>query len=294
LMMKKHVMDHQGAVAVVTGGARGLGFAIAKAYAQTGMKIVLVDLRQAELKQATSQMQQNGFKVESICCDVTDSKQVGAMVNEVVNAHKVIDILVNCAGTLIGIGPVWEVDIDKWKMDLLVSFFGSFLCCRAVLPHMMKRSRGYILNMFGGGLKPQPYMTGYVGAKAGLLLFTEGLAGEVHDFGIKVFAMRPGPVRTELNEHIMKSIEGQRWRPDFKKIFDEGRDVDPQRVVDLALRLVSGEADKLSGRLFDATRDFDTILKQSDSILHDDLLTLRVKDILENNIQEVNEVEDGA
>ena len=271
-------MELDGAVAIVTGGGRGLGRAIAEAYVVRGAKVALADVLADELRAAVSDIRKTGGVAIGIPTDVTIPSDVEAMARRVTDELGAVDILVNCAGTLTGIGPVREVDGDRWLRDVMVSLYGSFLCCRAILKPMIERRAGYILNMFGGGKEPQRHMSGYVSAKAGLLLLTEGLAKEMRDYGVKVFAMRPGPVRTGLNEALISGPEGEKWRPDFKRIFSEGRDASPDLVVNLAVALVGGKADSLTGRLFDAERGFDNIVRDAAAILKRDLLTLRVRE----------------
>jgi NAD(P)-dependent dehydrogenase (short-subunit alcohol dehydrogenase family) len=271
-------MELNNAVALVTGGARGLGRSIAEAYAARGARLALVDILEDPLRSAAAEMKEAGAAVIALPADVTVAFQVDAVIDEVERQFGRVDILVNCAGTLAAIGPVWEVDPDKWLRDVLVSLYGSFLCSRAAIKGMLERRGGYILNMFGGGRVPQPYMSAYVSAKAGLLLLTESMAGEVEAFGVKVFAIRPGSVRTAMTESIINSPEGRKWRPDFQRIFDQSQDVNRDRVVSLALDLVSGQADALTGCLFDAERDFATTILNADTILEDDLLKLRLRE----------------
>lgn len=269
-------MRLEGAVTIVTGGARGLGRAIAEAFVAEGAKVALADVLADEVERTAGELGRRE-RVVGMPVDVTVVAEVETMMRRVTERLGPIDVLVNCAGTLSAIGPVLEVDPDRWRRDLLVSLYGSFLCSRAVLPEMCARRGGYILNMFGGGREPQPYQTGYVSAKAGLLLLTEALAREVAGVGIKVFAMRPGPVWTEMTAALVRSPEGQRWLPDFGRIFEEGRAASPDLVAGLAVNLVSGRADALSGRLFDAEEDFEAILGRATTILDQDLLTLRVR-----------------
>jgi len=106
----------------------------------------------------------------------------------------------------------------------------------------------------------------------------ERMVGEtVREFGRKVFAMLPGVVLSDMNRYILESPEGRKWRPAFRQVFEEGRDLSPRSIVDLTINLVSGKADRLTGRLFQATRDFGEIIRNSEVILGEDLLTLRLR-----------------
>jgi len=271
-------MELENAVVVVTGAARGIGRAIAEAYAARGARVALVDVLKDQLEETARAMQESAADALPIPTDVTVRSEVEAMHERVRNELGPVDVLVNCAGSLSAIGPVWEVDPDRWCHDVTVNLCGTFLCCRTVARGMVERGRGYILNMVGGGVNdPHAYTTGYASSKCGVLRLTEGLAREAREHGVKVFAMQPGPVLTAMTRFIMESPEGKKWRPGFKSIFSEGRDLPPEHLAELAVNLVSGEADALTGRYFEANRDFQGIIAQTESILADDSLTLRLR-----------------
>ncbi len=271
-------MELNDAVAIVTGAAGGLGRAIAEAYAARGARVAAVDVLEDMLLETAEEIGSAGGTVLAIPTDATDPPQVDAMVAQAERELGPIDILVNCAGSLSAIGPMWEVDHERWWHDVTVNLCGTFLCCRAVVKGMVERGGGYVLNMVGGGVgDPHAYTTGYACSKAGVMRLTEGLAQEAKEHGVKVFAIQPGAVRTAMTEFIMDSPEGRKWRPTFKNIFEKGRDAPPDLVVNLALELVSGKLDALTGRYFDARRKLAEILKNADAIIKEDRLTLRLR-----------------
>ena len=271
-------MNLNEAVVIITGGARGLGRAIALAYAGRGAKVAIVDILADESRQTVKEIEAAGGRALAVPTDVTVKDQVELMVATVMQQLGEIDVLINCAGSLSAIGPVWEVDPDRWWHDVVVNLRGTFLCCRAVTRFMVARGQGYVLNMVGGGVgDPHALTTGYGSSKTAVMRLTEGLAREARDHGVKVFAMQPGAVMTEMTRFILESPEGRKWRPQFKDIFDKGRDRSPDEIAQLAVNLVSGRADALTGRCFEVTRDFDETIANSDHILTDDLLTLRLR-----------------
>jgi len=144
---------------------------------------------------------------------------------------------------------------------------------------MVARKRGYVINVVssGGVGDPHPYSTSYASSKTGLMRLTEGLAKEVQEHGVKVFAVAPSAILTDMTKFILNDPGGKTWRPEFKRIFEEGRDCPPELVADLILELVSGRADHLTGRYFPAQRDLDEIIEQSDRIMAEDLLALRIR-----------------
>jgi NAD(P)-dependent dehydrogenase (short-subunit alcohol dehydrogenase family) len=106
---------------------------------------------------------------------------------------------------------------------------------------------------------------------------TEGMSKELEEHNVKVFAVAPPAILSDMTKFIMDDEGGKQWRPDFKSIFEDGRDHPPEIVADLILELVSGKADRLHGRYFLATKDINDVLAQEDKILAEDLMTLRLK-----------------
>jgi NAD(P)-dependent dehydrogenase (short-subunit alcohol dehydrogenase family) len=278
LKMKRQEIDLTNQVAIITGAARGLGKEIAKTYSEHGARVVLVDILEKELKTTADKLKSAGHLVLSIKTDITDPGQVEKMVEQVLAEWKQIDILVNNAATFSYIGPVWEAPPEKWFTDVRVSLYGAFLCCRSVVKHMVKRKSGYILNTVssGGTGDPHPHATSYATSKAALMRLTEGLAQETEEHNIKVFALAPPAVLTDMTKFILEDQGGRKWRPQFKDIFTEGKDYPPQAVAEMALQLVSGKANKLTGRFFEVKEGFEEIIAREEEILRDDLLTLRI------------------
>jgi len=272
-------MDLNGAVVIVTGAARGLGAAVAGASAERGATVVVADVLADELDSTVGGIIAFGGRVVPVQADVTNQADVEAMVARVESDVGPVDVLVNNAGTFSVIAPVWQADPDRWFRDVRVNLYGSFLCCRAVAGRMVARRRGYILNVVssGGVGDPHPHRTSYASSKTALMRLTEGLAAELADHGVKVFAIAPPAIRTAMTEFILNDEGGRKWCPGLKDIFDSGRDAQPEVVSDLALQLVSGRADRLTGRYFLAPCDFDAIVARTDEIIEKDLLTLRLQ-----------------
>jgi NAD(P)-dependent dehydrogenase (short-subunit alcohol dehydrogenase family) len=182
------------------------------------------------------------------------------MVHEVEAALGPVDLLVNNAGSPGPLGPLAEADPDEWWRCLEVNLRGPLLCSRAVLPGMIARRSGRIVNVASGaGTVAIPHLAAYVVSKAALIRLTEVLALEVAGHGIKVFAIEPGTVRTAMAEYALDSEAGKKWMPWFRDIFERGEDVPPDRAARLVTLLASGRVDALSGRFF---------------TVHDDLLGL--------------------
>ena len=270
-------MELKGAVAIVTGGARGIGKAIAEAYANRGARVAIVDILADQVQATASEMMKSGATVLPIHTDITIPSQVDEMVAKVQDKLGFIDILVNNAGSLSALGPIWEVDREKWFRDVTVNLYGTFLCCQAVVKDMIQNNGGYIINLTTSMGGPHLYTTGYDTSKTGVVKLTEALAKEAKEYGVKTFALVPGAVLTKMTEFIMESPEGKKWRPTFKNTFEGNRDIPPELAAKMAVELVSGKADALTGRYFDARSDLEGIINQTDEILEKDRFVLRLQ-----------------
>ena len=272
-------MELDGAVVIVTGAARGLGRAIAEGFASRGAKVALVDILEDEVRTAAAAMEDAGWSVLPVVTDTTDAGQVAAMAKQVTAEMGPADVLVNNAGTFSVIGPVWEAEAEQWLRDVRTNLYGSFLCCREVVKGMVARQAGYVINIVssGGVGDPHPYSTSYACSKTGLMRLTEGLAKEAEPYGVKVFAVGPPAIRTAMTEFIMDDPGGRKWRPNFSEIFEQGRDTPPEAVAGFIVKLVSGKADRLTGRYFNPKLDFDEIVADAERIVAGDLWTLRIR-----------------
>jgi NAD(P)-dependent dehydrogenase (short-subunit alcohol dehydrogenase family) len=273
-------MDLNGAVVVVTGAARGVGRAIAEGFVAQGARVALVDVLQAELAQTASEIGSMRATVLPVLADVTVVSEVEAMAARVEAELGPIDVLVNNAGTFSVIGPVWEADPERWFRDIRTNLYGSFLVCRAIVGGMVARQRGYVINIVssGGVGDPHPHCTSYASSKTGLMRLTEGLAQEVREHGIAVFAVAPPAILTDMTRFILDDPGGKKWRPNFGDLFAQGHDSPPEAVAELCLELVSGKADVLTGRYLLVQRDLDEILQRAEEIVREDLLTLRIRE----------------
>jgi NAD(P)-dependent dehydrogenase (short-subunit alcohol dehydrogenase family) len=155
------------------------------------------------------------------------------------------------------VGPLYENDVDMWVEAVKVNLVGTFLCCRAMLPHMMMRRYGKIINFSGGGAAyPKPGFSAYASSKAAVVRLTETLAEEVKDYNVQVNAIAPGMVKTRMVEQIAAAGEkaGETALADARKAL-EGGDAEFEPVTSLAVFLASEESDGLTGRLISAVWD---------------------------------------
>jgi NAD(P)-dependent dehydrogenase (short-subunit alcohol dehydrogenase family) len=265
-----------GQVAIVTGGGRGIGRAIARALASAGSAVAVTARSQDELDQTAALIAEEGGRALAVVADITDRFSVEWMVAETERRFGAIDLLVNNAGVAGPIGPLWENDPDDWRRSVEVNLDGTFLCCRAVLPGMIARRRGRIINLTSGiGNRPHPYLSAYNVAKTAVTRLSETLAEEAKPHGVLVFVMTPGLVQTGMPEQIGNSESGQRWLPDFAANV-AAQAQPPDRAAQLCLAIASGRADALAGRYINVRDNLDQLIQRAEEIQSSDLYTLRL------------------
>jgi len=263
-------------VALVIGGGRGIGQAIALALAEAGASVVVVARSENELSETTAHITAVGGKAVSFMLDVIDQQAVEHMVKEVEQQLGPVDILINSAGRHRALGPLWKVDVDEWRMDVESNLFGTFFCMHAVLPSMIARKQGRIINISSAaGNMPRPYSTAYSASKAAVTRLTESAALSAKEHGVYIFAIHPGSVRTTMADYLINSEEGQTWVPEFRRVYDE-TEIPPERAGQLVVFLASGKADILTGRFINVYDDIEELLKNATAIQQQDLYTLHL------------------
>ncbi len=199
-----------GKVALITGGSRGIGYAIAEQFGARGVKVAITGTSQVNLDRAQASLGARGIAVEAIKADVRDRAQVGAMVEHTVATFGGLDILVNNAGVGRFV-PAADMTVEQWHEIIDTNLTGVFYCCSAALPHLRARKGGYILNIsslagknnFVGG-------SAYCASKAALNAFSETLMLEVRHEGIRVSYVMPGSVSTEFGGRTPTASEA--WK----------------------------------------------------------------------------------
>jgi NAD(P)-dependent dehydrogenase (short-subunit alcohol dehydrogenase family) len=265
-------------VALVTGGGRGIGRAIAQSLAAAGAAVAVTSRSVDELNETVRVIEKDGGRAVAYPADVTNAPQIHATVTEIEKLLGPIQVLVNSAGSPGPLKPLLETDVNDWWRAIEVNMLGPLLCTRFVLPGMVSRRHGRIINVSSGaGTMAIPFFSSYVCGKTALIRFTECLALETKSYGIAVFSISPGTVRTAMSEYSLNSPEGKKWLPWFKRIFDEGLVVPPERPAELVLKLASGRLDSLSGRFLSIYDDLDQLLKSAADMEQRNLYALKVE-----------------
>ncbi|MBI3943187.1 MAG: SDR family oxidoreductase [Chloroflexi bacterium] len=267
-----------GQVAIVTGGGRGLGRAFAQALAAAGVKVAITARTETQLNETVRLIEHAGGTAIAFTADVTDRPAMERVANEVEKQFGPVDILVNNAAVITPLGYSWEVDADEWWRALEINVRGPFLCTQVILPGMVVRRRGRVINVTSGAAHgPIPYASAYCTSKAALSHMTNVIAAEVKEYGIKVFALGPSGATAMIETIATSPKVPEEVRSSTRRSLEEpsGWIERTEKSVKLLMLLVSGQADFLTGRHIGWPDSIDELLHHADDIVRDDLYTLR-------------------
>jgi NAD(P)-dependent dehydrogenase (short-subunit alcohol dehydrogenase family) len=219
-----------GQVAIVTGGGRGLGRAVAETLAALGASVVLASRNAPELDEVVKVIKRAGGKALAQTADVADERQVQELALATARWVGPASILVNCAGMVDPMAPLARSDAALWLRNIAINVGGTYLPIRAVLPGMLDRGAGRIVNISSGSAtRPSAGWTAYSGAKAAVVQLTRSLALEVEGTGVTACAFNPGAMDTEMQERIRRTSPSDFPRAEeYREAAREGRLVDPK------------------------------------------------------------------
>lgn len=201
-MKKKNLFDLDGRVALVTGGARGLGFTMARGLAEAGAKLVFNARSPSSVEKASEEFKKIGVDAYGYVCDVTDECKVKEMLADIEKDQGTVDILVNNAG-IINRNPMLEMELDDFRRVVEVDLIAPFVVAKAVLPSMVKKGRGKIINVCGIMSEVgRETASAYASAKGGLKMLTRNIASEYGEYNIQCNAIGPGYMATSLNAQL--------------------------------------------------------------------------------------------
>ena len=241
-------IDLGGRIAVITGGARGIGYAAAQRLLSSGAIVALWDMDEAKLAEAKAELASHGV-VSTDRVELTDEPSVEAASAAVMARHGKIDILVNNAGITGGNAKTWELDPAIWRQVVEVNLIAPYLTCRAVVPRMLQNGYGRIINIASvAGKEGNPQASHYSASKAGLIGLTKSLGKELAQSGILVNCITPAAAKTD----IFKQMKQEHIDMMLSKI-PMGRFVEVDEIAAMIAWLASEECSFTTGAVFDIT-----------------------------------------
>src|SRR5579884_710976 len=247
-------MELQDKIAVVTGGGRGIGQAIALAFAREGAHLVLASRTQEALEETRSMIEALGRKALAVPTDIRQEESVRQLAEQTLQAFGRVDILVNNSGTIGPTAPLWEISLAEWQDTLDSNLTGAFLCCRAFLPAMMEQRSGNIIFISSmTGKRPLYGRSPYAASKIGLVGLARTLAWEVGPYNIRVNVISPGPIEGKRIEMVIRKqaevrgISVEEARQQFTASSPLGRLIPAQDVAEAAVYLGSDRSASITG-----------------------------------------------
>lgn len=278
-----------GTTAVVTGGGRGLGRVLAQGLAGAGAAVGLIARSTDQLAESVRIVEESGGVAVAATADVADPRAAAAAIAQLRHHLGHIDLLVNNAGVSGPVGPAWEVAEDDWWHTVEVNLRGVELCSRLVLPEMVARRRGRIVNITSrAGVYRWPLLSAYSVSKAAVVKYVENLAQETKRYGLAIFSLHPGILPIGFGELALAAAEVPVEGPQagaggwIREELASGRGADPHQVADLLVRMAAGDADLLTGRHLTIGDDLDELLSHIDDIRGDDSYFLRVRTLTDS------------
>lgn len=238
----------QGKVAIITGGSRGIGRAIALRFALAGATVVIGSRSLDNVRGVAGEIDQLGGLAMPVQAHVGRPEDIDKLVQHTIDAYGRLDILVNNAGTNPHFGPLLNADEGQWDKILDTNLKGAFRMCKAAVPHMVSSGGGKIINMASvAGLRASPGMGVYSISKAGILMLTQVLAQELGAKNIQVNAIAPGVIKTRFSQVLWKMPQ---FAQPILDCLPLGRFGEPEDVAGIALYLASPASDYVSGSVF--------------------------------------------
>jgi NAD(P)-dependent dehydrogenase (short-subunit alcohol dehydrogenase family) len=267
-------------VAVVTGGGRGVGRMIAQSLAGAGAAVGVLARSRDQLADTVALIEASHGVAVAATADVTDMGSVAAAFARFRRELGPVDLLVNNAGVLGPVGPLWEVDGRDWWRTMEINIGGMMVCAQLALREMVTRRHGRIINVASeAGVHRWPLVSAYSVSKAAGVKLTENVARETSRFGVSVFSLHPGLLPIGLSESLPENPPADSYIGRIKawalQELAAGRGADPAAAMHLMVRIARGDADALTGRHLSVHDDLDAMIEGIDAVRANDLYVLK-------------------
>ncbi len=239
-----HQFDLKNKTAIITGGAQGFGFEIAKKFLQSGSKVFIWDIDEKELSKAAKEINNPNLNYNVV--DISNYEQIQKTVTDIILNNK-IDILINNAGITGPTAELWNYDIKDWNSIIDINLHGTFYCCKLIVPHMIKNNYGRIVNIASvAGKDGNANASAYSSAKAGVIGLTKSLGKELAKYNIAVNAITPAGAKTKILDQMSK--EHVQWM--LSKV-PRGRFLELNELTSMVCWLSSEENSFSTAAVFD-------------------------------------------
>ena len=234
----------QDKISIITGGARGIGFSIARKFAEEGSTVIIIDISKENIEKAVNKIKQDGLKASGYVTDVTDLKAVGALFKKIYKEFGSIDILINNAG-ITKDGLLLRMKEKDWDAVMTVNLKGTFVCTQKACRYMMKNKKSAIINISSViGLMGNSGQANYAASKGGINALTKSTAKEFASRNIRVNAVAPGFIKTEMTEKLPEKVVEE-----YSKAIPLNRMGLPEDIANTCLFLASDEANYITGQV---------------------------------------------
>ena len=241
---------------IVTGGAGGICQEVVLKLLENGASVVAISRSEQKLKLLKDKINHN--KLFTFVADVSDQAEIEKVFSQIISEHKIIDGLINMAAVNEPILPFVETALEDWVRAININLLGTVYSCRQILPHLIKKGGGKIVNFSGGGAtSPFPYFSAYATSKAAVIRFTETIAEEVKPYGISINAVAPGAINTAMLDNMINAGSKVLGEEQYAKVLKQKQNGGDDRLLvgELIVFLLSDDSASLTGKLISAQWD---------------------------------------